>query len=62
MEGRAEEVREELRQKVARLVAEAIIQVRAAALSDDDRLVQHLRTRPGSPFTRQPKLRQLPVK
>lgn len=42
--------------------AEAILQVRAAALSDDDRLVQHLRTRPGSPFTRQPKLRQLTTK
>jgi hypothetical protein len=42
--------------------AEAILQVRAAALSDDDRLVQHLRTRPGSPFTRRPKPRRLPVK
>lgn len=42
--------------------AEAILQVRAAALSDDDRLVQHLRTRPGSPFTRQPKPRQLSAK
>jgi hypothetical protein len=35
--------------------AEAILQVRAAALSDDDRLVDHLRTRPGCPFTRRPK-------
>jgi hypothetical protein len=32
--------------------AEAILQVRAAALSDDDRLIDHLTTRPGSPFTR----------
>ena len=35
--------------------AEAILQVRAAALSDDDRLVKHLRHRPGCPFTRRPK-------
>lgn len=35
--------------------AEAILQVRAAALSDDNRLVNHLRTRPGYPFTRRPK-------
>lgn len=35
--------------------AEAILQVRAAALSDDDRLLKHLRTRPGCPFTRRPK-------
>jgi hypothetical protein len=35
--------------------AEAILQVRAAALSDDDRLAKHLRTRPGCPFTRRPK-------
>jgi hypothetical protein len=35
--------------------AEAILQVRAAALSDDDRLAGHLRTRPGCPFTRRPK-------
>lgn len=34
---------------------EAILQVRAAALSDDDRLSRHIRTRPGSPFTRRPK-------
>jgi hypothetical protein len=32
--------------------AEAILQVRAAALCDDHRLTHHLRTRPGSPFTR----------
>jgi hypothetical protein len=35
--------------------AEAILQVRAAALCDDDRLVNHLRTRAGNPFTRRPK-------
>lgn len=35
--------------------AEAILQVRAAALCDDDRLAQHLETRPGFPFTRKPK-------
>jgi hypothetical protein len=34
--------------------AEAILQVRAAALSDDDRLIRHLETRPGCPFTRRP--------
>jgi hypothetical protein len=36
--------------------AEAILQVRAAALCDDDRLERHLKTRPGSPFTRRPQL------
>lgn len=35
--------------------AEAILQVRAAALCDDDRLKDHLQTRPGHPFTRRPK-------
>ena len=35
--------------------AEAILQVRAAALCDDNRLVEHLKTRPGYPFTRRPK-------
>lgn len=35
--------------------AEAILQVRAAALSDDDRLSRHLRTRPGCCFTRRVK-------
>jgi hypothetical protein len=35
--------------------AEAILQIRAAALSDDGRLAEHLRTRPGCPFTRRPK-------
>jgi hypothetical protein len=34
--------------------AEAILQVRAAALSDDGRLSKHLHTRPGCPFTRHP--------
>jgi len=38
--------------------AEAILQVRAAALCDDDRLVKHLRTRPGHPCTRRPKIRK----
>jgi hypothetical protein len=41
--------------------AEAILQVRAAALCDDDRLVQHLKTRPGHPFTRRPKAPTLPT-
>jgi hypothetical protein len=40
--------------------AEAILQVRAAALCDDDRLVHHLENRPGSPFTRKPKPAKLP--
>jgi hypothetical protein len=35
--------------------AEAILQLRAAALCDDDRLVSHLQTRAGCPFTRRPK-------
>lgn len=35
--------------------AEAILQVRAAALCDDERLIEHLQTRPGCPFTRRPK-------
>jgi hypothetical protein len=35
--------------------AEAILQVRAASLCDDGRLVQHLKTRPGYPFVRRPK-------
>jgi hypothetical protein len=34
---------------------EAILQIRAAALSDDDRLSRHIRERPGHPFTRRPK-------
>jgi hypothetical protein len=33
---------------------EAILQIRAAALSDDNRLPRHMRTRPGCPFTRRP--------
>ncbi len=41
--------------------AEAILQVRAAALSDDDRLGHHLRTRPGCPFTRRPKTWKLSI-
>lgn len=40
--------------------AEAILQVRAAALCDDRRLAAHLETRPGCPFTRRPKLSNLP--
>lgn len=35
--------------------AEAILQVRAAALCDDGRLLQHLKTRPGHPLIRRPK-------
>jgi hypothetical protein len=35
--------------------AEAILQIRAASLSDDGRLTDHLLHRPGSPFTRRPK-------
>ncbi len=35
--------------------AEAILQVRAAALSDDHRLGRHLQTRPGKAFVRRPK-------
>lgn len=41
--------------------AEAILQIRAAALSDDDRLKRHLQTRPGQPFNRRPKLVSPPV-
>jgi hypothetical protein len=40
--------------------AEAILQIRAAALSDDGRLKTHLQTRPGSPFTRRPKPPNMP--
>jgi len=39
--------------------AEAILQIRAAALSEDDRLKRHLQSRPGSPFTRRPKAASL---
>jgi hypothetical protein len=35
--------------------AEAILQVRAAVLSEDDRLARHLRQRLGSPFSKRPK-------
>ena len=41
--------------------AEAILQFRAAALSDDDRLSKHLHARPGCPFTRHPKLPKAPA-
>jgi hypothetical protein len=41
--------------------AEAILQVRAAALSDDERLCKHLRTRPGCPFVRRPQRVQAPA-
>lgn len=34
--------------------AEAILQIRAATISDDDRLDNYLSRRPGSPFTRRP--------
>jgi len=40
--------------------AEAILQVRAAALSEDNRLLRHLKTRPGYQFTRRPKPPNLP--
>ncbi len=42
--------------------AEAILQIRAAALSDDQRLVKHLRTRPGYALTRRPKPPNHPTK
>lgn len=41
--------------------AEAILQVRAAALCDDNRLGKHMRTRPGSPFTRRPRHAKAPT-
>ncbi len=41
--------------------AEAILQVRAAALSDDDRLSQYLHPRPGSPFLRRPNPSKFPA-
>jgi hypothetical protein len=41
--------------------AEAILQVRAAALSDDDRLSNYLRTRPGCAFTRRPQAPKSPA-
>jgi len=40
--------------------AEAILQVRAAALSEDGRLERHLENRLGSPFTRKPCLPKTP--
>ncbi len=41
--------------------AEAILQVRAAALSDDDRLSKYLHNRPGCAFIRRPRLPKLPA-
>ena len=41
--------------------AEPMLQVRAAALCDDDRLKIHLQTRPGTPFTRRPQPTKLPA-
>lgn len=41
--------------------AEAILQVRAAALSDDDRLSKYLHVRPGCAFTRRPKSPKTPA-
>lgn len=40
--------------------AEAILQVRGAALCEDDRLADHLQKRSGCPFTRRPKSPKLP--
>jgi len=40
--------------------AEAILQVRAAALCDDERLENHLGTRQGCQFTRRPRLPKVP--
>jgi hypothetical protein len=34
--------------------AEAILQVRAAVLSQDNRLARHVATRPGNPYRRRP--------
>jgi len=42
--------------------ADAILQVRAASLSDDDRLSEHLATRPGHAFVRRPKPPKLTAK
>lgn len=39
--------------------AEAILQIRAAALCDDDRLATHMRSRPGNPF--RPNVKAAPV-
>jgi hypothetical protein len=39
--------------------AEAILRLRSAALSEDERLKAHLRDRPGHPWTRQPPLQSL---
>ena len=40
--------------------AEAILQVRAALLSDDDRLAHHIRTRPGRSIRRREKTKEHP--
>jgi hypothetical protein len=42
--------------------AEAILQVRAAALCDEDRRTRHLGSRPGCPFARRPKAPKLTPK
>ena len=42
--------------------AEAILQVRAASLCDDERLAKHLRGRAGCVFTRRPKSPKLNLK
>ncbi|HEY0981492.1 MAG TPA: hypothetical protein VGE80_05165, partial [Schlesneria sp.] len=41
--------------------AEAILQIRAAGLSEDDRLSRHLDQRTGNPFTRPPKTPKLAI-
>jgi hypothetical protein len=38
--------------------AEAILQVRAAALSEDERPARHVQTRPGCPFHSPPQITQ----
>ena len=38
---------------------EAILQVRSALLSHDDRLTAHIRNRPGSPYARQSRKKSL---
>ncbi|MCC7476651.1 MAG: hypothetical protein IT425_14780, partial [Pirellulales bacterium] len=37
------------------ITGEAILQVRAALLSEDDRLLTHIRQRPGTPYARKSK-------
>ena len=41
--------------------AEAILQVRAASLSDNDRVSKHLNSHPGCPFIRRPKSPKTPA-